>query len=62
MSRESRDEYIDGVLWNGYDYDRQCWVSRGRYVECGHPSSMRCQCYGRIHAGEKARHISDSES
>lgn len=37
---------------NGYDYVHQAWVRDGRYVRCGHPASMNCTCYGRLHAGE----------
>ncbi len=25
----------------------------GKYVKCGHPKQMDCQCYGKIHAGER---------
>ena len=57
MSRISRilfpDEYRNGRLWNGYDYDRQAWVIEGKYVRCGHPDSMECHCYGKIHEGEE---------
>lgn len=53
MSRMSNDQYIDGRLYNGYDYQHQAWVLRGVYVECGHPESMDCNCYSRLHVGEK---------
>lgn len=39
---------------SAYDYDNQAWTINGRYVRCGHPESMDCGCYGRLHAGEKA--------
>lgn len=35
-----------------FDYKRQAWIENGRYVRCGHPESMACNCYGRLHAGE----------
>ena len=35
-----------------YDYNNQAWVTNGVYQRCGHPDSMNCQCYGRIHEGE----------
>jgi len=38
---------------NGFDYDVQAWYAGGVYVRCGHPDAMACQCYGRIHEGEK---------
>ena len=41
-----------GKLINGYDYQLQCWVINGIIQRCGHPESMHCDCYGRIHAGE----------
>ena len=55
MSRMSNDEYQNGRLINGYDYDNQAWVLAGRYVMCGHPESMNCGCYSRAHAGEKTK-------
>jgi hypothetical protein len=39
---------------NRYDYQRQAWIVDGRYATCGHPDSMACDCYGRLHAGELA--------
>ncbi len=54
MSRVSNDVYdVDGRLINGYDYVNQSWVLNGRYVECGHPVEMKCNCYGKLHEGEK---------
>ena len=53
--RESGNEFEDGKLINGYDYDRQAWVENGRYVRCGHRDAMLCNCYGKLHAGEEAR-------
>ena len=53
MSRISRDEIVLGQLVNGYDYENQAWVEKCRYVKCGHPESMECNCYGRIHEGER---------
>lgn len=40
-------------LTNGYDYENQAWVEKGKYIRCGHPESMKCRCYGRLHEGEK---------
>lgn len=37
-----------------FDYEHQAWVENGRYVRCGHPESMDCGCYGRLHEGELA--------
>jgi hypothetical protein len=53
--RYSNDEYKDGRLINGYDYNNQAWVINGKYVDCGHPSNMECGCYGRIHKGEEVK-------
>ena len=55
MSRQSNDEYQNGRLVNGYDYDNQAWVKNGRYVRCGHPENMPCRCYGRKHEGEETK-------
>lgn len=45
-------EYREGMLYSGYDYTRQAWVSEGRYIRCGHPYEMHCTCFGRLHEGE----------
>lgn len=38
-----------------FDYTAQAWIDdTGRYMRCGHPETMRCSCYGRAHAGERA--------
>lgn len=37
-----------------YDYKNQAWIKDGKYVKCGHPESMDCQCYGKEHEGETA--------
>jgi hypothetical protein len=37
-----------------YDYTNQAWIEDGRYSNCGHPATMACGCYGRLHAGELA--------
>ena len=52
MTRLSRDIYKDGKLYAGYDYTNQAWVLDGKYQACGHPESMNCRCYGRLHDGE----------
>jgi hypothetical protein len=36
-----------------YDYENQCWIVDGIIQSCEHPESMNCQCYGKLHAGEK---------
>jgi len=53
MSRQSRDEYRNGKLINGYDYNFQCWVLGGIIQKCGHPASMDCGCTGREYAGRE---------
>ncbi len=56
MSRLSQDEFDgQGILLNGFDYDKQAWVKDGRYLRCGHPESMTCGCFGREHTGEPVR-------
>lgn len=54
--RPSGDEYANGRLMNGFDYENQAWVDNGRYVSCGHPEAMSCNCYGRLHEGEETTH------
>jgi hypothetical protein len=35
-----------------FDYDNQAWTKDGKYMDCNHPVSMDCKCYGKIHKGE----------
>lgn len=50
---EEREHYQwDAEIQEGYDYRNQAWVVDGRYVACSHPASMKCNCYGTVHAGE----------
>jgi len=48
MTRTSLDTIKDG-----YDYDNQAWYKGGKYVRCGHPDSMDCNCFGKINEGKK---------
>jgi hypothetical protein len=52
MSRQSSNEFRNGLLWNGFDYEHQAWVVNGKYVRCGHPEAMNCGCFGKEHADE----------
>ena len=52
MTRLSSDIYQDGRLISGYDYENQAWVEDGKYTKCGHPESMNCKCYGKVHEHE----------
>lgn len=53
MSRSSANQYKNGKLLNGYDYENQAWVLNGRYVRCGHPDTMKCDCFGRLHQNQE---------
>lgn len=53
--RTSIDVKINGKLLQGYDYENQAWVKDGKYVRCGHPDSMNCNCFGKIHEGEETK-------
>ena len=53
--RTTRDIYENGRMIWGFDYDKQAWVEDGKYVRCGHPDSMNCDCYGKIHEGEETK-------
>lgn len=58
MSRISSDQYINGKLINGFDYDVQVWVINGIVQRCGHPESMGYCCNKKKYAGltiEEAR-------
>ena len=37
-----------------FDYANQAWYedTTGTYIKCGHPSTMDCGCYGKLHEGE----------
>ncbi len=53
--RLSKNDVKNDRIMNGYDYENQAWVKNGKYVRCGHPESMQCSCYGRIHEGEETK-------
>ncbi len=36
-------------IW--FDYTNQAWVRDGKYIRCGHPETMNCKCYGKLHEG-----------
>lgn len=52
MARQTENEYKNGVLFNGFDYENQAWVIEGKYLRCGHPDQMDCSCFGKVHDGE----------
>lgn len=47
------DQFRDGKLYNGFDYERQVWIIEGIVQRCGHPETVNCGCYGKSHAGER---------
>lgn len=49
MIRVKRIEEIEDIY---FDYKNQVWVVNGKYVDCGHPSEMNCECFGRLYADE----------
>ena len=51
--RTSSNEIINNKIFNGYDYENQAWVIKGKYQDCNHPESMNCNCYGRINKGKE---------
>ena len=55
MSRQSTNQMQAGVIKNGYTYEHQAWIRDFVIQDCGHPSSMVCDCFGRAHAGEQVR-------
>ena len=50
--RTSNQQYVNGQLHNGFDYDLQVWVIKGKIQRCGHPGTMQCNCYGRAYQNE----------
>lgn len=50
----SRTYYSEDKTEHSYDYNKQVWIVNGVYMDCGHRPEMKCGCYGRKHAGEKA--------
>ncbi len=46
--------WVKPVTGSHFDYTNQAWTIDGKYVRCGHPEHMGCQCYGKLHEGETA--------
>ena len=47
-----------GVRWDspvGPLRVEYAWVLDGKYVRCGHPESMDCNCYGKKHEGHEVK-------
>lgn len=44
-----------GNIRNGFSYEHQCWIEDFVIQRCGHPETMDCRCFGKLHAGEQAR-------
>lgn len=59
--RISNDVYKDGKLVDGFDYDVQAWIKGGVILNCGHPQTMDCGCYGRAHAGKRLEDVKAAE-
>lgn len=51
--RQSSNEYQNGRLINGFDYEKQAWVIDAKYARCAHPETVICDCYGRLHEDEE---------
>jgi len=52
MRQSNNQHNTSGQLLNGYDYENQAWVVGGKYIRCGHPETMDCGCFGKVHEGE----------
>jgi hypothetical protein len=48
---------VNGYVKNGYDYQRQCWITDYTIQRCGHLEGMQCRCFGRLFAGQDIRAI-----
>lgn len=45
-----------------FDYKNQAWIRDGRYLDCSHPNSMDCQCYGRKYEGLTVAQVAEVKS
>lgn len=59
MRTSTNQNDAQGNLLNGFDYVHQAWVKDGRYVRCGHPDSMACDCFGRTYEGMTVSEVAD---
>ena len=53
--RQGDNEIQAAVIKNGFSYEHQCWIINFVVQRCGHPESMGCKCFGRIHEGQQVR-------
>lgn len=59
--RLSNDIFKDGIVFDGYDYDLQVWVTNGIIEDCGHPITMKevgC-CKSHEYAGKFLKEINE---
>jgi len=50
----SRLHYSKDKSKLSFDYKNQVWIKGGVYIDCGHPSQMKCSCFGRLNKDKKA--------
>lgn len=59
--RDSNQQYHNGQLHNGFDYDLQVWVKAGVILDCGHPATMSRDgyycCNAKKYNGEKVTEV-----
>ena len=57
----SRSYFSEDKKADSYDYKNQVWIRDGKYQDCGHPQTMDCRCFGRIHKNELATITEDCQ-
>ena len=58
MARTSINEETEqGLVKNGYDYDRQCWIIEYIIQPCNHNKWLVCCCYGAKNAYKDIRNV-----
>ena len=55
--RYSNNQEFYGVVKNGFDYTRQCWIRNFIVLRCGHKEDLNCSCYGRKNEGRDIRDL-----
>lgn len=60
--RYNRNQYRNGQLQNGYDYDVRVWVSEGHIVDCGHDACGEdgFPCNAHRYVGERIAEVRKS--
>ena len=55
--RYSKNQEVNHIVKNGFDYDLQVWVKNYIIQRCGHKNDFSCNCNGKKFMGQNIKNI-----